>query len=274
MSSGQRASSMRKRSVASRRHNSAIADDSGPARSVGVAPMASSVSMPERTAAKVREVRADVGIALDGDADRCVLVDDRGEVVDGDAVLALCASDLVAQQRLRGGAVVATVMSNLGLEKHLSALGVRLVRTAVGDRYVVEAMRNGGFNLGGEQSGHVIFLDHNTTGDGLITALQTVAIIRRTGRKLSELLQGFVRFPQVLLNLRVAEKRPLESLPETMDLVRKIEGELGAEGRVLIRYSGTEPKVRIMVEGPDEGRVNEMARDLADRMRRCLGSAD
>ena len=229
---------------------------------------------PEKTAAKVREVRADVGVALDGDADRCVLVDDRGNVVDGDAVLALCASDLVAQKRLRGGAVVATVMSNLGLEKHVNALGLRLVRTAVGDRYVVEAMRNGGFNLGGEQSGHVIFLDHNTTGDGLITALQTLAIIRRTGRKLSELLSGFVRFPQVLVNVRVAEKRPLESLPEMMDLVRKIEGELGADGRVLIRYSGTEPKARIMVEGQDEGRVNEMAKELADRLRRCLGSAD
>lgn len=228
---------------------------------------------PERTAAKVREVRADVGIALDGDADRCVLVDDRGNIVDGDAVLALCATDLVDQKRLRGGAVVATVMSNLGLEKHVNALGLRLVRTAVGDRYVVEAMRSGGFNLGGEQSGHVIFLDHNTTGDGLITALQTVAIIRRTGRRLSELLSGFVRFPQVLLNVRVAEKRPLESLPEMMDLVRKIEDELGGDGRVLIRYSGTEPKARIMVEGQDEARVDEMAKDLAERLRRCLGSA-
>jgi phosphoglucosamine mutase len=229
---------------------------------------------PDRTAAKVREVRADVGIALDGDADRCVLVDDRGNVADGDAVLSLCASDLVANGRLRGGAVVATVMSNLGLEKHVEALGLRLVRTSVGDRYVVEAMRSGGFNLGGEQSGHVIFLDHNTTGDGLITALQVLAILKRTGRRLSERLADFVRFPQVLVNVRVAERRPLESLPEMIDLVRKIESELGDEGRVLIRYSGTEPKARIMVEGPDEDRVSEMARELADRLRRSLGGTD
>ncbi len=229
---------------------------------------------PERAAARVREVRADLGIALDGDADRCVLVDERGNVVDGDAVLALCASELVERRALKGGAVVATVMSNLGLEKYLERLELRLVRTAVGDRYVVEAMRAGGFNLGGEQSGHVIFLDHNTTGDGLITALQTLAILRRTGRKLSELLSGFERFPQVLLNVRVAEKRPLESLPEMMDLVRKIEGELGSDGRVLIRYSGTEPKARIMVEGQDEARVGEMAKDLAERLRRSLGGGE
>ena len=229
---------------------------------------------PEKTAARVREVRADVGIALDGDADRCVLVDDRGDVVDGDAVLALCATHLVERGALTGGAVVATVMSNLGLEKHLERLGVRLVRTQVGDRYVVEAMRAGGYNLGGEQSGHVIFLDHNTTGDGLITALQTLAILRRSGRKLSDLVGGFTRYPQVLVNVRIANKRPLESLPEMMDLVRKVEAELAGLGRVLIRYSGTEPKARIMVEGQDETRVGEMARDLAACLGRCLGRAD
>jgi phosphoglucosamine mutase len=228
---------------------------------------------PENTAAKVREVRADVGIALDGDADRCVLVDDKGAVVDGDAVLALCATDLVERGALTGGAVVATVMSNLGLEKHLESLNLKLIRTQVGDRHVVEAMRHGGYNLGGEQSGHVIFLDHNTTGDGLITALQTLAIMRRSERKLSDLVAGFTRYPQVLLSVHVAEKRPLESLPEMMDLVRKVEEELAGEGRVLIRYSGTEAKVRIMVEGPDEARVAEMAKSLADSLRRCLGGA-
>lgn len=229
---------------------------------------------PEKTAARVREVRADVGIALDGDADRCVLVDDKGNVVDGDAVLALGATHLVERGTLRGGAVVATVMSNLGLEKYLERLDVRLVRTQVGDRYVVEAMRAGGFNLGGEQSGHVIFLDHNTTGDGLITALQTLAILRRSGRKLSDLVAGFTRYPQVLVNVRVAQKRPLESLPEMVDLVHKVEGELAGLGRVLIRYSGTEPKARIMVEGQDEERVTEMARDLAACLARCLGRVD
>jgi phosphoglucosamine mutase len=229
---------------------------------------------PEKTAAKVREVRADLGIALDGDADRCVLVDDKGEVVDGDAVLALAATHLVERGALKGGAVVATVMSNLGLEKHLEGLGLGLIRTQVGDRYVVEAMRNGGYNLGGEQSGHVIFLDHNTTGDGLITALQTLAMMKRSGRKLSELVAGFVRYPQVLVNVRVTQKRPLESLPVMQEHIRKVEAELAADGRVLIRYSGTEPKVRIMVEGPDEARVGGMARDLADCLGRCLGAAD
>jgi phosphoglucosamine mutase len=229
---------------------------------------------PEKTAAKVREVRADVGIALDGDADRCVLVDEKGNVVDGDAVLALCATHLVQRGTLKGGAVVATVMSNLGLEKYLEGLGLGLVRTQVGDRYVVEAMRAGGYNLGGEQSGHVIFLDHNTTGDGLMTALQALAIIRRSGHKLSDLVSGYVRFPQVLSSFRVPEKRPLESLPDMVDLMRKIEDELGGNGRVLIRYSGTEPKVRVMVEGQDEARVTEMAKELSDRLRRCLGSVD
>jgi phosphoglucosamine mutase len=226
---------------------------------------------PEKLAAKVREVRADIGIALDGDADRCALVDDKGAVVDGDALLALYARDHVERGALRGNAVVGTVMSNLGLEKGLAALGVQLIRTQVGDRYIVEAMRAGGYNLGGEQSGHMLFLDHNTTGDGLITALQALAIMKRKGRSLSELVAGFQRFPQVLLNIRVTEKKPLESLPELQEAVRKVEAELAGAGRVLIRYSGTEPKVRVMVEGEDETRVRGFAESLADRLRRLLG---
>ena len=226
---------------------------------------------PEKLAAKVREVRADIGIALDGDADRCALVDDKGAVVDGDALLALYARDHVERGALRGNAVVGTVMSNLGLEKGLVALGVQLIRTQVGDRYIVEAMRAGGYNLGGEQSGHMLFLDHNTTGDGLITALQALAIMKRKGRSLSELVAGFQRFPQVLLNIRVTEKKPLESLPELQEAVRKVEAELAGAGRVLIRYSGTEPKVRVMVEGEDETRVRGFAESLADRLRRLLG---
>ena len=226
---------------------------------------------PEKLAAKVREVRADIGIALDGDADRCALVDDKGAVVDGDALLALYARDHVERGALRGNAVVGTVMSNLGLEKGLAALGVQLIRTQVGDRYIVEAMRAGGYNLGGEQSGHMLFLDHNTTGDGLITALQALAIMKRKGRSLSELVAGFQRFPQVLLNIRVTEKKPLESLPELQEAVRKVEAELAGAGRVLIRYSGTEPKVRVMVEGEDEARVRGFAESLADRLRRLLG---
>jgi phosphoglucosamine mutase len=226
---------------------------------------------PEKLMARVHEVRADIGIALDGDADRCLLVSEKGELIDGDRILAYCARDQVARGSLRGGKVVATVMSNLGLEKALAAVGVGLLRTQVGDRYVVEAMRKGGYNLGGEQSGHIIFLDHNTSGDGLITALQTLAIMRRTDRRLSELTADFERFPQVLVNVRVAEKRPIESLPAFVQAVARVEAELDGRGRVLIRYSGTEPKARIMVEGEDEDRVGVFANDLASELQRALG---
>jgi phosphoglucosamine mutase len=165
-------------------------------------------------------------------------------------------------------------MSNLGLERALARDGVGLVRTAVGDRYVVEAMRSGGFNLGGEQSGHVVLLDHNTTGDGLMTALQVLAIIRRSGRPLSELVGGFERVPQVLVNVNVANKRPVEELPDFLRQLALVEKELDGKGRVLVRYSGTEPKARVMVEGDDEARVRSYAADLAAALQRSLaGSA-
>jgi phosphoglucosamine mutase len=227
---------------------------------------------PEHTIARVREVRADLGIALDGDADRVVIVAENGETVDGDALLALFARDLMTRGELKGGAVVATVMSNLGLEKALESDGLGLVRTQVGDRYVVEAMRAGGFNLGGEQSGHVVFLDHNTTGDGLITALQALAILVRSGRPLSELVADFTRFPQVLVNVRVSEKPPFEGVPEIVEAVRKVEQELIGRGRVLLRYSGTEMKARVMVEGEDESRVQTIAEELAEVVGRRLGA--
>jgi phosphoglucosamine mutase len=226
---------------------------------------------PERVADKVNEVRADVGIALDGDADRVVMIDEKGAILDGDQLLALCARDMVERGALRGGQVVASVMSNLGLEKALEELGVGLLRTQVGDRYVVDAMREGGFNLGGEQSGHIVFLDHNTSGDGLITALQVLAIMRRKERTLSELTADFVRYPQVLLNVPVAEKKPIEDLPEFLRLVEKVEGALNDRGRVLIRHSGTEPLARVMVEGDDEKQIREYAHDLAKALRRALG---
>jgi len=228
---------------------------------------------PEKLVKRVHEVRADIGIALDGDADRCLLVSEKGELIDGDRILAYCARDQVTQGTLHGGKVVATVMSNLGLEKALAALGVGLLRTQVGDRYVVEAMRKGGFNLGGEQSGHVIFLDHNTSGDGLITALQTLAIMRRTNRTMSELTADFEPFPQVLVNVQVAEKRPIESLPAFVQALERVEAELDGRGRVLIRYSGTESKARIMVEGEDEDRVGIYANDLAGELQRALAEA-
>jgi phosphoglucosamine mutase len=245
--------------------------------SIGVAPNGRNINdgcgstHPETVAAKVKELRADVGIALDGDGDRCLLTDEKGNLIDGDAVLALTARDMVERGTLRGGAVVATVMSNLGLERALDRLGVKLVRTAVGDRYVVEEMRARGYNLGGEQSGHLVFLDHNTTGDGLITALQALAIMRRRQRPLSELVADIERFPQVLVNVRVAEKRPLEGLPTVQATVQKVEKALDGRGRVLIRYSGTEPKARVMVEGEDEIRVREYADSIAEELRRALG---
>jgi phosphoglucosamine mutase len=227
---------------------------------------------PERTAARVREVRADIGIALDGDADRVVLVCEQGRVLDGDDLLATFARDFAERGRLAGGKVVGTVMTNLGLEKALGGLGVGLVRTPVGDRYVVEAMREGGYNLGGEQSGHLVFLDLNKTGDGLVTALQALALMRRKGRRLSDALEKFERYPQVLVNVAVKEKRPIESIPSLREAVRKVEQEFNGTGRVLIRYSGTELKARVMVEGEDPRRVDEVAHDLADELRRALGA--
>ncbi|MCG8591196.1 MAG: phosphoglucosamine mutase [Proteobacteria bacterium] len=226
---------------------------------------------PEKLVSRVRELRADVGVAVDGDADRVLLVDERGELMDGDEVMLLCARDLQARKALRGEGVVATVMSNLGLEKALERLGLSLVRTQVGDRYVVEAMRAEGYNLGGEQSGHIVFLDHAKTGDGLMSALQVLAVMARSGQPLSELRKGFERFPQVMVNVRVAERKPLDSLPSMQQAIQKVESELAGRGRVLIRYSGTEPKVRIMVEGDDEDRVAIFANDLAGELRRALG---
>ena len=225
---------------------------------------------PEKLIEKVRESRADVGIAVDGDADRVVLCCEKGNLLDGDAILALCARDLAERGKLAGRAVVATVMSNLGLERALAEIGVELVRTQVGDRYVVEEMRRHGYTLGGEQSGHVIFLEHGHTGDGLLTALQVLAILRRKQRPLSELASGIERFPQVLVNVAVAEKRPFDSLPEFSRQLRAVEESLGTRGRVLIRYSGTEAKARVMVEGEDEKRVHEIANELADGLRRAL----
>jgi phosphoglucosamine mutase len=227
---------------------------------------------PEKTAQKVRELRADVGIAVDGDADRVVLVDEKGQILDGDVLMALCARDMVECGKLRGGGVVATVLSNLGLERALAGLGLDLVRTQVGDRYVVDAMRAGGYNLGGEQSGHVVFLDQTTTGDGLMSALQVLGAMVRKDRPLSELTGGFERFPQVMINVPVARRVPLEQLPGVQASIRKVEDDLRDRGRVLIRYSGTELKARVMVEGDSEARVRQLANDLADELKRALAA--
>ena len=225
---------------------------------------------PERAAAKVLELRADVGISLDGDADRVIVIDERGEIYDGDMLMWMCARDMKERGALEKDTVVATVMSNLGLELALQSIGVELLRTQVGDRYVVEAMREGGYNLGGEQSGHILFLDHSTTGDGMMSALQVLALMARSGQKLSELNKGFVRLPQVMVNIGVAEKRPLAELTSFQEQVAEVEDELGDNGRVLIRYSGTENLARVMVEGRDETRVHEMANHLASKLKQSL----
>lgn len=227
---------------------------------------------PENTIARVREVRADIGIAVDGDADRVMIVDDTGQLVDGDMVIALCARHLVDAGGITGGGVVATVLSNLGLEDALSDLGLDLVRTQVGDRHVVEAMRRGGYNLGGEQSGHVIFLDHITTGDGLMTALQVLAVMVRKGRPLSDLTAGFNRYPQVMVNVDISKKVPLETLPEFQSELRAVEQRLAGKGRVLVRYSGTELKARVMVEGENEDEVQRDAENLASLLKGILSA--
>ncbi|HEY8515763.1 MAG TPA: phosphoglucosamine mutase [Candidatus Binatia bacterium] len=222
---------------------------------------------PEGLQAKVREVGADVGIALDGDADRCVLVDEKGQVVDGDQVLGIAARELQRAGALKQDTVVATVMSNLGLEVALREMGISLRRTPVGDRYVVEEMVRGGYNLGGEQSGHVVFLDHNTTGDGLITALAILAIVVQSGRPLSELAQVMTRYPQVLINVPIKVRRDVNGDGPVKAAIADVERALGNRGRVLVRPSGTEPLIRVMVEGERESDVRRHAEAIAAAIR-------
>jgi phosphoglucosamine mutase len=226
---------------------------------------------PEQVSRAVRRYRADIGIALDGDADRVMMVDENGDVVDGDRVLAICGLEMHRAGVLAQGTVVATVMSNLGLEISLARKQIKLLRTDVGDRYVVEAMRREKLNLGGEQSGHVIFLDHNTTGDGMLTALQMLALVRRGERSLSELASVMEPLPQVNKSVRVREKLPLEELPEVQRAIQSVETELGSNGRILVRYSGTEPVARVMLEGEHGDRIELLAGDVCSVIRRELG---
>lgn len=219
---------------------------------------------PEAMQAKVRETRADIGLALDGDADRLIVADETGRVLDGDQIMALCAEDLMRRGELRGNLLVATVMSNMALELFMAERGGRLLRTAVGDRYVAEAMRAHDASLGGEQSGHLIFRDYSTTGDGLLAALQILRVMRQRGRPLSELAGRLTPFPQSLINVKVQRKTPFEQCPTLQKAQRAVEDELGGRGRVLLRYSGTENLCRVMVEGEDEERVRAYARRLAD----------
>ncbi|MCC8194477.1 MAG: phosphoglucosamine mutase [Deltaproteobacteria bacterium] len=218
---------------------------------------------PGLTADKVRESGADIGLALDGDADRLIVVDETGHVLDGDQIMAICAADMLRKKALPGNKLVATVMSNMALEVFMRDMGGELVRTKVGDRYVVEAMREHGAVLGGEQSGHLVFMEHNTTGDGLLAGLQLLRIMRETGKKLSELACQLRLFPQVLVNVKVENKRPFERLPGVTRAVQHAESILGDRGRVLLRYSGTEPLARVMVEGEDAATVRKLAGDIA-----------
>ena len=220
---------------------------------------------------KVRAEKADVGIALDGDADRCILVDEKGEEVDGDHVLAILGLAMMERGELAGETVVATVMSNFGLEVALRERGIALERTPVGDRYVVERMVEGGFKLGGEKSGHIICLDHATTGDGMITALSVLTCMKLTGRTLSE-GRGLLRsYPQRLVSLRVRERRALASIPAVAGAIAEAEGALGGRGRVVVRFSGTEPLARVMVEGEEEGAVEQHALRIAAAIEAALG---
>lgn len=227
---------------------------------------------PEVICKAVREHHADIGISIDGDGDRVILSDEEGKEVNGDPVMVFSAIDMKERGVLQGNTLVTTVMSNMGLEVALKHAGIRVIRTQVGDRYVTEEMIRSGYNLGGEQSGHLLFMDYNTTGDGVLSALQVLSLMKRSGKKLSELAAAMTTFPQTLLNVRVREKLPLEEIPEVQSEIHRVEEELREEGRVLVRYSGTEPKARVMIEGPDQSTIDAMARSIADVIQRQIGA--
>ena len=240
--------------------------------SVGVTPDGININekcgstQPQAMIEKVKELRADIGIALDGDADRVVICDENGRVVDGDQIMAIIAANWASRGLLKGKGVVATVMSNLGLERFLGGKGLSLERTKVGDRYVMERMREGGFNLGGEQSGHVIMLDHATTGDGLMAALQVLSVLVESGQPMSQLGKQFDTVPQILKNVKYTGTSPLDS-DQVKQAIREGEDMLKGSGRVLVRPSGTEPLIRVMAEGDDEKQVKAVVNQIADAMR-------
>ncbi len=227
---------------------------------------------PDQARAEVVKASAQMGIALDGDADRVILIDEHGQVIDGDSVLAMCALEMAETGLLRKSTVVATVMSNLGLERSLAARKIKLVRTAVGDRHVVDAMRKGGLNLGGEQSGHLVFLDHASTGDGIVAALQVLALMIRKGEPLSELAAAaMTRVPQVLESVTLPRRRPLGELKRLQSVMRSVSKSLGRRGRILVRWSGTEPKLRVMIEGENETAIRAHAQSLIAAARQDFG---
>lgn len=225
---------------------------------------------PEKIAEHVKKYRADLGISLDGDADRIILSDEQGRIVNGDHILAICAMHLHQKKALKGDTVVSTLMSNYGLDKLLNSHGINVVRTAVGDKHVVEEMRKNGYVLGGEQSGHIVFLDHSTTGDGCVAALNIIAVMKEQNKRLGELRDLLKEVPQVLVNVKVKERKELETIPGYNEELKSIEEQLKGEGRILVRYSGTENVLRILVEGPDRKQIAQFAEILANFIERHL----
>ncbi len=226
---------------------------------------------PERVAEKVKETGADIGIALDGDGDRLIVVDEMGKVVDGDHIMAICAADLMTRKKLKKKTLVTTVMSNMGLEAAMQRIGVKMVRTNVGDRYVVEEMRQNKYSFGGEQSGHLIFLEHSTTGDGILAALQLMAIMKKQNKTVSELAKVMVSFPQILTNVITSKRLDLDLIPNFKETIKKMEKKLGTNGRILVRLSGTEPVVRVMLEGKEKGVIKTMGEELCYLIRKADG---
>jgi phosphoglucosamine mutase len=226
---------------------------------------------PQKMRAEVIKTRADLGIAFDGDADRVIFSDENGREIDGDPIMGLIALHASREGTLAHNTLVTTVMSNMGLDIAMKKHGINVVKTPVGDRYVVEEMRNRGFNIGGEQSGHIIFLEHNTTGDGLISALQVVALMAKTGKKLSSLAEVVTKLPQVIKNVKIREKRPITEMPDVNAAINDIEEKMNGKGRVFIRYSGTENLLRIMLEGEDETMINDWASDIAAEVEKEIG---
>ncbi|MFC4620499.1 phosphoglucosamine mutase [Camelliibacillus cellulosilyticus] len=229
---------------------------------------------PEALAELVKSEGADVGLAFDGDGDRLIAVDENGQIIDGDQIMYICAKYFHEEGRLKGDTLVTTVMSNLGLYKALEALGIKTIQTKVGDRYVMSAMREGGYSIGGEQSGHIIFLDFAKTGDGMLSALQLVNIIKATGKKLSELAGDMKKYPQKLVNIKVSDKNHVTENPSVAAIIQEVETEMAGDGRVLVRPSGTEPLVRVMVEAPTEDACDAYVQRIADVVRKEMGMAE
>lgn len=224
---------------------------------------------PEAVQKRVLEYKAAIGIAHDGDGDRAILCDETGEIVDGDKIMAICAIDMKRKKMLKENTVVTTVMSNIGFENYLKKSGIKVLRTQVGDRYVVEEMLKQGCNLGGEQSGHIVFMDYNTTGDGAVTALQVLAIMRKTKRPLSRLAAGIPIYPQVLVNVPVSRPQRLEKFPAVITAIKRAEKKL-ANGRIFVRPSGTEPKIRVMAEGDNMHNISAIAEELAEVIKKNM----